>query len=152
MGYSYAVVEQAFATVFGMRRAILHGRIAHLRRLGLALEYPGKGKRITYENDTIDLWYLALVLAHLRMDPILVVEIVNANRDQLRRIFALARKARRPEDHIIIMLDFSVALDQLPQISYGRASESMPWRDLFAVFDLSSRLKILADALVQDEK
>jgi hypothetical protein len=152
MGYSYAVVEQAFAAVFRMRRPILHGRIAHLRRLGLVLEYPGKGARVAYQEDTIDLWYLALVLTHLRLDPVLAVEIIKANQIQLRRIFALARQARCPEDHIIMMLDFSVPLNQLPQISYRRAGQSMPWQDFSTAFDLSSHLMVLAEALDSHQK
>jgi hypothetical protein len=176
-GYSFATVEHAFLQMFAMpetQRIALRSRISHLIRLGLVAERPGKGQHIKYREDgVITRWCIALVLAHLRLDPVLAVSIIKANwgdglsrkRDvdaamrrgdiTLAELIAAAREADRLADHIIVVIDFSGPLTGIPSLSYARASDFdlIPQRSvdadrgLFAVFDLSARLQEFSKAL-----
>src|SRR6516164_1171521 len=175
-----AVVEHALLQVLAMpatQRVALRSRISHLIRLGLVAERPGKGQHIKYHEDgVITQWYIALILAHLRIDPELAVRIIKANwgdlpnrkRDDLdaaiRRgditlteLIPAAREADRLADHIIVVVDFSGPLTGIPSLSYARASDLElirqrsvdAHRGLFAIFDLSARLQEFRKALAR---
>jgi hypothetical protein len=176
-GYSFATVEHALMQMFAMpatQRIALRSRISHLVRLGLVAERPGKGQKIKYHEDgVIAQWYVALILAHLRIDPELAVRIIKANwgdrpsrrRDleaamrrgdiTLAELIPAAREADRLADHIIVMVDFSGPLTGVPSLRYARASDLdvIPQRlvdidrGLFAIFDLSARLQEFSEAL-----
>ena len=119
---------------------------------------------------------IALILAHLRIDPELAVRIVKANwgdrsggkRDDLdaamRRgditladLIPAAREADRLADHIIVVVDFGGPLTGVPSLNYARASDlelirQRPvdaHRGLFAIFDLSARLQEFSKALAR---
>ena len=81
--YNYATVEHAFMQMFAlpeMQRVALRSRISYFVRLGLVAERPGTGQKIKYHEDgIITEWYIALILAHLRIDPELAVRIIKAN-------------------------------------------------------------------------
>ena len=179
-GHRFATVEHALLQVLAMpatQRVALRSRISHLIRLGLVAERPGKGQHIKYHEDgVITQWYIALILAHLRIDPELAVRIIKANwgdlpnrkRDDLdaaiRRgditlteLIPAAREADRLADHIIVVVDFSGPLTGIPSLSYARASDLDLIRQrsvdanrgLFAVFDLSARLQEFSKALAR---
>jgi hypothetical protein len=159
------------------QRVALRSRISYFVRLGLVAERPGKGQKIKYHEDgIITQWYIALTLAHLRIDPELAVRIIKANwgdrpggkRDDLdaamRRgditlgdLIPAARKADRLADHIIVVVDFSGPLTGIPSLNYARASDlelirqrsADAHRGLFAVFDLSARLQEFSKALAR---
>jgi hypothetical protein len=178
--YNYATVEHAFMQMFAlseMQRVALRSRISYFVRLGLVAERPGKGQKIKYHEDgIITQWYIALILAHLRIDPELAVRIIKANwgdrsgvkRDDsdaairrgditLAELIPTARGADRLADHIIVMVDFSGPLTGIPSLSYARAPDldliRQPSADchrgLFAVFDLSARLQEFSKALAR---
>jgi len=178
--YNYATVEHAFMQMFALpetQRVALRSRISYFVRLGLVAERPGKGQKIKYHEDgIITQWYIALILAHLRIDPELAVRIIKANwgdrpggkRDDLdaamRRgditladLIPAARKADRLADHIVVVVDFSGPLTGIPSLSYARASDLElilqrsvdAHRGLFAIFDLSARLQEFSKALAR---
>jgi hypothetical protein len=142
--------------------------------LGLVAERPGKGQHIKYHEDgVITRWYIALILAHLRIDPELAVRIIKANWGDgpnkkldvdtaMRRgditldaLIPSAREADRLAEHIMVVIDFSGPLTGIPSLSYARASDldlmrqrsTDSNRGLFAVFDLSARLQEFSKAL-----
>jgi hypothetical protein len=178
--YNYATVEHAFMQMFALpetQREALRSRISYFVRLGLVAERPGKGQKIKYHEDgIITEWYIALILAHLRIDPELAVRIIKANwgkrpagkRDDLdaamRRgditlgdLISAAREADRLADHIVVVVDFSGPLTGIPPLNYARASDldliRQPsvdaHRGLFAVFDLSALLQEFGKALAR---
>jgi hypothetical protein len=86
-GYSYAEVESALARLFRVPtpfQGSFRARLRHLQRIGMLEVAPGKGRRITYTRDQTTEWMLALLLAQLGVDPIVVVKSIQAERRRLR--------------------------------------------------------------------
>jgi len=81
MPYTYQIVETALARVFGAneeaQRGIFRARLKHLQRSGLPSEAPGKGQRISYTDEQVCDWLVALQVAELGIDPVLVVALIN---------------------------------------------------------------------------
>jgi hypothetical protein len=86
-GYTYAEVESALGTLFRVptsAQGSFRGRVRHLQRIGLVEVAPGKGHRITYTRLQTTEWMLALLLAELGVDPIVIVKSIQAERTRLR--------------------------------------------------------------------
>src|SRR5271166_237695 len=86
-GYSYAEVEGALGKLFGVPDSAwgsFRGRVRHLQRIGLVEVAPGKGHRNAYTRTQASEWALALLLAELGVDPIVIVKSIQAERRQLR--------------------------------------------------------------------
>jgi hypothetical protein len=86
-GYSYAEVESALGALFHVptsAQGSFRARVRHLQRIGLIEDAPGKGRRITYTRFQTTEWMLALLLAELGVDPIVIVKSIKAERRQLR--------------------------------------------------------------------
>jgi hypothetical protein len=92
-GFGYAEVERALGRLFGVpasAQGSFRGRVRHLQRLGLVEVAPGKGRRISYTRIQAGEWMLALVLAELGVDPIVIVKSIQRERRQLREWIAEA--------------------------------------------------------------
>src|SRR5271165_6202270 len=64
-GYSYAEVEGALGTLFGVTasaKGSFRGRVRHFQRIGLVEVAPGRGRRIWYTRVQAGEWMLALYL------------------------------------------------------------------------------------------
>src|SRR5271167_5285064 len=86
-GYSYAQVESALGTLFRVPATALgsfRGRVRHLQRIGLVDVAPGKGRRISYSPMQANEWMLALYLADLGVDPIVIVKSIRQGRKKLQ--------------------------------------------------------------------
>jgi hypothetical protein len=95
-GYSYAQVEHALGTLFGApasAQGSFRGRVRHFQRIGLVEVTPGKGRRIPYTHVQAAEWVVALVLAELGVDPIVIVKSIQQERTQLREWIAEATDA-----------------------------------------------------------
>jgi hypothetical protein len=91
--YSYAQVERALGTLFGApasAQGSFRGRVRHFQRIGLVEVTPGKGRRIPYTRLQAAEWMVALVLAELGVDPIVIVKSIQQERTQLREWIAEA--------------------------------------------------------------
>ena len=87
VGYSYAQVEGALATLFrvpAVAQGSFRGRVRHLQRVGLVEIAPGKGRRIFYTRIQANEWMLALLIADLGVDPTVIVKSVERERKKLR--------------------------------------------------------------------
>jgi hypothetical protein len=176
--YPYADVERALAAVFGVdavgRAGWLRGRLQHFRRLGLTPDGPGKGKTIAYAVEDIDKWLIGLEMAHLRLDPTLIVELIKRNwgppddernaaeafdrgEATLRDLVTVARSHQSPAD-VLVTVTFD-AMAKLPAIVgyttmlgidsfggwIGGDDREKPRRA--SIFDLSDRIRRLDRAL-----
>ena len=86
-GFGYAEVERALGTLFGVpasAQGSFRGRVRHLQRVGLVEVTPGKGRRISYTRIQANEWMLALLLAELGVDPIVIVKSIQRDRKKLR--------------------------------------------------------------------
>src|SRR5262245_17511488 len=85
--YSYAQVEAALGAVLAVRaehrRGPLRARLKHLQRLGLVDLKSGKGKRVEYSHAQVAQWLLALILAEMGMDPVIVVTAIKSHWKQI---------------------------------------------------------------------
>jgi len=68
------------ATALGSFR----GRVRHLQRIGLVDVAPGKGRRISYTRMQASEWMLALYLADLGVDPVVIVKSIKQERKKLQ--------------------------------------------------------------------
>jgi hypothetical protein len=87
VGYSYAEVEGALGALFGVPATALgsfRGRVRHLQRIGLVDVAPGKGRRISYSRMQANEWMLALYLADLGVDPVVIVKSIKQERKKLQ--------------------------------------------------------------------
>jgi hypothetical protein len=87
VGYSYAQVEGALATLFrvpAFAQGSFRGRVRHLQRVGLVEIAPGKGRRIFYTSIQANEWMLALLIADLGVDPTVIVKSIERERKKLR--------------------------------------------------------------------
>jgi hypothetical protein len=85
-GYSYAQVEAALGALFRVpasAQGSFRARVRHLQRVGLVKIAPGKGRRISYTRIQANEWMLALLLAELGVDPIVIVKSVQGGRKEL---------------------------------------------------------------------
>jgi hypothetical protein len=92
-GFGYAEVERALGRLFGVpasAQGSFRGRVRHLQRLGLVEVAPGKGRRISYTRIQAGEWMLALLLAELGIDPVVIVKSIQRERGQLREWIAEA--------------------------------------------------------------
>jgi hypothetical protein len=92
-GYTYAEVERALGMFFGAPASAwgsFRGRVRHFQRIGLVEVTPGKGRRIAYTSVQAAEWMVALLLAELGIDPVVIVESIQRERTQLRRWIAEA--------------------------------------------------------------
>jgi hypothetical protein len=88
VGYSYSQVEAALRALFSVpvsAEGSFRGRVRHLQRLGLFGIAPGKGSRISYTSVQTNEWMLALLLAQLGVDPIVIVKSVTRERKKLQK-------------------------------------------------------------------
>jgi hypothetical protein len=96
-GYSYAEVEGALGTLFGVpanAQGSFRGRVRHFQRIGLVEVAPGRGRRIWYTRVQAGEWMLALYLAELGVDPVVIVKSIQRERTQLREWIAEATDAQ----------------------------------------------------------
>lgn len=81
--FTYGEVERALARIFRLapdrQRGALRGRLKHLQRLDLPGLEPGKGKRVQYGRELLFQWLIALLLAQLGIDPVVIVRAVKEN-------------------------------------------------------------------------
>jgi hypothetical protein len=87
-GFSYAEVEGALGTLFGVTasaKGSFRGRVRHFQRIGLVEVAPGRGRRIWYTRVQAGEWMLALYLAELGVDPVVIVKSIQRERTQLRQ-------------------------------------------------------------------
>jgi hypothetical protein len=87
VGYTYSQVEAALRASFSVPASAegsFRGRVRHLQRIGLFGIAPGKGRRISYTLVQTNEWMLALLLAQLGVDPIVIVKSVIRERKKLR--------------------------------------------------------------------
>ena len=86
VGSSYAQVEGALSALFRVPATALgsfRGRVRHLQRIGLVDVAPGKGRRISYTRMQASEWMLALYLADLGVDPVVIVKSIKQERKKL---------------------------------------------------------------------
>jgi hypothetical protein len=86
VGFSYAQVEGALGALFRVpasAQGSFRGRVRHLQRIGLVDVAPGKGRRISYTRAQTNEWMLALLLAELGVDPIVIVKSLQRERKRL---------------------------------------------------------------------
>jgi hypothetical protein len=77
--YPQARIEAAFAQVFSVppeRIKVLRGRIKHLMVIGLPNTRPGKGARVSYDQDVILRWLLAVIFEDCGVSPLGAVKAV----------------------------------------------------------------------------
>jgi hypothetical protein len=77
--YPQARIEAAFAQVFNVppeRIKVLRGRIKHLMVIGLPSTKPGKGARVSYDQDVILRWLLAVIFEDCGVSPVGAVKAV----------------------------------------------------------------------------
>jgi hypothetical protein len=87
VGYTYAQVEAALRALFNVPASAegsFRGRVRHLQRIGLFGNAPGKGRRIPYTVVQTNEWMLALLLAQLGVDPVVIVNSVTRERTKLQ--------------------------------------------------------------------
>ena len=87
VGSSYAQVEGALSALFRVPATALgsfRGRVRHLQRIGLVDVAPGKGRRISYTRMQASEWVLALYLADLGVDPVVIVKSIKQERKKLQ--------------------------------------------------------------------
>jgi hypothetical protein len=93
VGFSYAQVEGALGALFRVpasARGSFRGRVRHLQRIGLIDVAPGKGRRISYTRVQANEWMLALYLADLGVDPVVIVKSLRRERKRLQGWFGEA--------------------------------------------------------------
>jgi hypothetical protein len=93
-----AQVERALGTLFGApasAQGSFRGRVRHFQRIGLVEVTPGRGRRIPYTRVQAAKWMVALVLAELGVDPIVIVKSIQQERTQLRE----PSSSRNPGPH-----------------------------------------------------
>jgi hypothetical protein len=86
VGFTYGQVEGALGALFRVpasAQGSFRGRIRHLQRIGLVDVAPGKGRRISYTYVQTNEWMLALLLAELGVDPIVIVKSLQRERKRL---------------------------------------------------------------------
>jgi hypothetical protein len=84
--YTYAQVEAALRASFNVPSRAeggFRGRVRHLQRIGLFDIAPGKGQRILYTFVQCSEWMLALLLAQVGVDPIVIVRSFTRQRKKL---------------------------------------------------------------------
>jgi hypothetical protein len=77
--FAFGAVERALTRVLRIdahQHGAFRGRLKHLQRLGLPALEPGKGKRIGYTRELVLQWLIALLLAQLGIDPVLIVQAI----------------------------------------------------------------------------
>jgi hypothetical protein len=167
--YGYAAVETALALVFRVdaagQRGWFRARIQNFRRLGLTPAGPGKGKTISYSLEDIDRWLIALEMEHF-VNPVVTVNLVKTawdrDDDPLRDLVKAARAAQRADDEILVTVEFRLFSSTEPILGVstmkGLGSLGRWLRDYrdgprrSALFNLSSRLHALDEALVEAAK
>jgi hypothetical protein len=81
IGQRYGDVERSLMRVFRLdesQRGAFRGRLKHFQRLGLPELEPGKGKKIAYTRELVFQWLIALLLAQLGIDPVLIVAAIKS--------------------------------------------------------------------------
>lgn len=81
---TYATVETILAGMFGAegeaQKKAFRGRLKHLKRLGIPLEFnPGKGAKGEYSDEYMEQMAFCLELAEFGVDPTAIVQFVQAN-------------------------------------------------------------------------
>jgi hypothetical protein len=81
--FAYGAVETALAHIFRasppVKRGALRGRIKHLAQLGLPGVGRGKGRRVQYSTEHAMQLLVALLIADLGVDPVVIVKLVQAH-------------------------------------------------------------------------
>jgi hypothetical protein len=177
--YGYAAVERALGEVFAIdargQRGWLRGRLTNFRRLGLTPEGPGKGKTIDYTLEDVDRWMIGMELGHLRLDPAVIVELIDRTWSRptggldafaafdrgeaaLRDLITVARAGTRPDVMVTVRFD---AMSRPPVIVGYTTSAGMEgfvtwlsdarWPNVAprraSIFNLSDRVRRLDQAL-----
>jgi hypothetical protein len=122
--FTYAQVETALATFFGMPAKVQAGmfraRLVHLRRLGFAPQGEGRGTRIEYERDDVLRWLFALKLQDVGIAPQIAAQVVDriwrsqkaAGLQSLVKIVAMADATKHEttatSGDILIVIDYPV--------------------------------------------
>jgi hypothetical protein len=105
-GYTYAQVERALGTLFGVparAQGSFRGRVRHFQRVGLIEVAPGKGRRIEYTRIQAGEWLVALMLAEFGIDPVVIVKSIQQERRQLREWIEEATDAKaRAGDEVFL--------------------------------------------------
>jgi len=77
--FTYQTVENALARANKVPESgigAFRGKIKHFRRLGMVPESPGKGKKISYERETVYGWAICLELAQFGIDPTVIRDML----------------------------------------------------------------------------
>jgi hypothetical protein len=81
--FRYSRVERSLASVFGLdvdrQSGALRGRLKHLQRLGLPGLEAGKGIRLQYSQEQASQWLMALLMAQIGIDPVVIVQAIKSN-------------------------------------------------------------------------
>jgi hypothetical protein len=179
-GFGYAAVEAALARVFERitpaERGSLRGKLQHFRRLRFGPSgRPGPGLPISYSQEDVDRWLLALQLEEFLFDPVQAVELIKRHwgaaepkrksipinlRETLSYQIGAARAAADRE-HILVLIAFwrkgsptigfaDGTVKASNMIFAGGDQDPRPVGVTF--FDLTARLKKLDEALDEAQK
>jgi hypothetical protein len=134
--FSYGAVEEALGTVFGLDREAqqgpLRGRLKRLQQLGLPGLAAGKGARVDYSLEQAAQWLVALLMAELGLDPVVIVKGIRThwNAQLARQATDAEALTRNP-----IML---VLRPRLMSDSWKTAPQTLPWFSLHRRDDLKA--------------
>jgi hypothetical protein len=78
--FSYAQVEQALATAFGVspdvRERAFRARLKHFQRLRVPAARPGKGSALAYSLEDAAKWALLLMGAEVGIEPVAMAKVI----------------------------------------------------------------------------
>jgi hypothetical protein len=141
--FSYGAVEGALAVVLGLdhktQQGPFRGRLKRLQQLGLPGLAAGKGARVSYSLEQAAQWLVALLLAELGLDPVVIVKgILEYWNSQL------ARQATDSE----ALVNNPVMLVLRPRLmSASWTQRSLPWLSLHRRNDLKAADLIVSPQL-----
>jgi len=90
--FAYAEVEKALARVNSIdesKMGAFRGRLQNYRRIGIVPASPGKGSKVSYEMEHIQIWAFCLELAQFGVDPMSIKKIVDTWRKEIIEVFAM---------------------------------------------------------------
>jgi hypothetical protein len=106
-GQRYGDVERALLRIFRIderQRGFLRGRLKHFSRLGLPGLEPGKGKKITYTRELVSQWLVALLLAEVGLDPVIIVQAIKSNWKNLAPMVVKATEPRAQRESRVFLV------------------------------------------------
>ena len=128
IGYSYNMIENALARVFGVDEpfiAPLRARINGLQRNGMTPDKPGRGKVIKYRTEDAYDYALALSLAEFGMTPLVILKQFNLGYFRNKLLPELDKKSPTKESSHQLMLAYSPTLFR--EDRYGQILPATTW-------------------------